>query len=100
MLAYTRGTIATAERELRKCIENLRVPIKGECSIDETATRMHYALSEAENALRVLGEAVELEEKLDAALPAYVADLDKRIEEARERREQREQKKDGGGDER
>lgn len=65
MLAFTRATLATAERELRRAIENLRVPVEAECTLSEAATRTHYALREAENALQYLQDAVALDDNLE-----------------------------------
>jgi hypothetical protein len=62
MNAFTRGNLASVERELRKCIGNLKVPVSHECTLHEAAVRTQYALREAEHALELLENAVKLED--------------------------------------
>lgn len=66
MNAFTRSNLACAERELRKCIANLEAA-NGELSLHEHATRVSYALREAQNALEEIGRAVRLDEGTEAA---------------------------------
>lgn len=82
MFSYTRAGLAIVERELKKAIDNLSVPVRGECSVHEMAARTTYALAEVENALWELHRTFALDENLEAMTPASDAEIAQAMKDA------------------
>ncbi len=68
MNAFTRGTIAAAQAEIRRCVAQLETARRGGCELNMLAHCLHTAQLRAESAERELDRALRLDDQTgDAA---------------------------------